>query len=137
MKGSGMKRLSIAGLGLAAALTAGLAMARTGDQFHPIVVHFKRGSDSVTLTGTLRQNRDCCSYAFKAHAGQQLYWRVDGPATRQVIRYPDGHTDGPGLPNPLSFPADGAYVLRVSPNLMADGAFGKFVLELKIPPASR
>lgn len=132
-----MKRALIVGLSLAAAVTAGAALARTGDQAHPISVHFRRGSDSVTLTGTLRQNRDCCSYAFKAYAGQQLYWRVDGPATRQVIRYPDGHTDGPGLPSPLPLPIDGAYVLRVAPNLMADGAYGRFVLQLKIPPAGR
>jgi hypothetical protein len=32
-----------------------------------------RGTDSLTVRGVLRQNVDCCAYAFKAHAGQQLH----------------------------------------------------------------
>jgi hypothetical protein len=120
------------------ATASGVAQAApAGSERYPIVVKMTRGSDSVRLTGVLRQGRDCCAYVFKAHAGQRLIWRLSGPATRQVITYPDGHTDGPGLPNPLPLPANGAYRLSVRPNLMADGAYGRFTLRLKIPPVGR
>jgi hypothetical protein len=120
-----------------AALLASLAapaLAQPGSQHDPIVVRMKRGAATVVLTGVLRRNRDCCAYRFKASAGQLLKWKLAGPATRQTIAYPDGHTDGPGLPNPLPLPADGAYLFSVRPNLMADGAFGRFRLQLTIPP---
>jgi len=128
-----MKRMVI-GVALALALGAGAQAAPAGSATRPIVVKMKRGTDNVRLTGVLRPNRDCCAYVFKAHAGQRLVWRVSGPATRQVITFPDGHTDGPGLPNPLALPADGAYQFSVRPNLMADGAYGRFTLWLRIPP---
>jgi hypothetical protein len=129
-----MRRLWAALAGVLA-LTAGQAVAAaSGSVNHPIVVRMKRGSDSVRLAGVLRENRDCCSYRLKARAGQTLNWMVSGPATRVTMTYPDGHIDGPGLPAAIPLPADGAYVFRVSPNLMADGAFGRFVLRLKIPP---
>jgi hypothetical protein len=51
------------------------------------------------------------------------------------IAYPDGDGINPGLPNPVTLPQTGRYVLTVSPNLMADGAFGRFTLTLRIPPA--
>lgn len=128
-------RRAWAALGGVLALTAGQAVAAAlGSEANPIVVRMKRGSDSVRLTGVLRQNRDCCSYRLKARAGQTLNWRVIGPAIRVTMTYPDGHIDGPGLPPAIPLPADGAYVFRVSPNLMADGAYGRFVLRLKIPP---
>jgi hypothetical protein len=123
--------------GLAAALLVllpGLALAQAGSAAHPIAVHMKRGSDSVRLTGVLRQGRDCCAYRFQARAGQSLVWRESGAAVRVTMRYPDGHTDGPGLPNRILLPANGAYVFSVRPNLMADSGFGRFVLNLQIPP---
>jgi len=119
------RRLVLAALVLGIVL-GGAANARPGADNDPIVVRMKRGTDSVTLTGRLTRTGDCCSFVFKAHAGQALTWRITGPATRQTITYPDGHTDGPGLANPLPLPAEGAYVLTVHPNLMADGAFGRF-----------
>ena len=129
-----MRRLWPA-LAIGLALMAGQAVAAApGSANNPIVVRMKRGSDSVRLAGVLRQNRDCCSYRFKARAGQTLNWSVSGPAIRVTMTYPDGHIDGPGLPAAIPLPADGAYVFRVSPNLMADGAFGRFVLKFRIPP---
>jgi hypothetical protein len=119
---------------VAVALIAGAASARPGAANDPIVVRMKRGADTVRLTGDLRQNQDCCAYLIKAHAGQSLRWRVSGPAIRTTITYPDGHVDGPGLPDAIALPADGDYVFTVRPNLMADGAFGVFVLRLTIPP---
>ena len=113
------------------------AWAALGSADDPISVHFKRGAQSVRLTGRLTQNVECCAYRIKAHAGQTLYWRVTGPAFRAVIVYPDGNTDGPGIPNAIPLPADGAFVLTISPNLMADGAFGRFELTLRIPPKER
>lgn len=121
-------------LAVLAGFAAGEAFAAApGSQANPIAVRMRRGADSVRLAGVLRQNRDCCSYRFKARAGQTLNWTVMGPAIRVTMTYPDGHTDGPGLPAAIPLPADGAYVFRVSPNLMADGAFGRFVLRLRIP----
>ena len=116
------------------ALVATVASAQPGSKAHPIVIKMKRGTDSVRLTGVLRQNGACCTYAFKANAGQKMFWSITGPATRQTIGYPDGHVDGPGLPNPLPLPVSGLYSFSVSPDLMADGAFGRYVLKIRIPP---
>jgi len=57
-------------------LLAGPALAQAGSADHPITVHMKRGADTVHLTGTLRQSRDCCAYIIKARAGQNLIWRT-------------------------------------------------------------
>lgn len=130
-----MRRL-VLGLTLFALAAAPVA-AQPGSTHDPIVVRMKRGRDHVRLTGVLREARDCCSYRFKARGGQTLRWRVSGPAIRVVLTYPDGTTDGPGLPAAIPLPKDGAYVLRVAPNLMADGAYGRFVLDLTIPPSGR
>jgi hypothetical protein len=118
-------------------LAASAAAAQPGNAADPIVIKMKRGTDSVRLTGVLRQNSACCTYAFKASAGQQMYWSITGAVTRQVIGYPDGHVDGPGLPNPLPLPASGLYSFSVSPDLMANGAFGRYVLKIRIPPLAR
>ena len=116
------------------ALAATSASAQPGSAAHPIVIKMKRGTDSITLTGVMRQNVDCCTYVFKAAAGQRMVWSISGAATRQVVTYPDGHVIGPGIPSPLPLPASGAYSFAVSPDLMADGAFGRYVLKIRIPP---
>jgi hypothetical protein len=116
------------------ALAATSASAQPGSAAHPIVIKMKRGTDSITLTGVMRQNVDCCTYVFKAAAGQRMVWSISGAVTRQVVTYPDGHVDGPGIPSPLPLPASGAYSFSVSPDLMADGAFGRYVLKIRIPP---
>jgi hypothetical protein len=129
----------------AAALSTGIALlaaalpaaAQPGSDAQPYAVHMRRGADSVRLTGVLRQGRECCAYRFEARAGQTLHWRVAGPAIRVTILYPDGQADGPGLPQAIRLPQTGAYVFTLSPNTMADGAFGRFVLWLRIPPADR
>ena len=118
------------------ALADSAALAQIGNAAMPIPLKMKRGTDSLTVRGVLRQGVACCSYVFGARAGQRLYWSERGAAARLTIAYPDGHMDGPGPPNPLPLPASGRYVLAVSPDLMADGAFGPFVLRLRIPPAS-
>jgi hypothetical protein len=112
-------------------------LAATGSDEDPIPIHFKRGSDTVELTGELKQNVRCCAYRFEAHAGQMLRWRFVGPAFRAVIVYPNGDADGPGIPYVIRLPMDGTYILTFSPNLMADGAFGRYRLTLTIPPARR
>ncbi len=118
-------------------LAAPPAGAQPGSDHQPIPIHFQRGGDSVRLTGVLRQNRECCAYRFAARAGQTLYWRETGATVRVVMIYPDGHADGPGLPQAIALPQTGTYVFRISPNLMADGAFGRFTLWLRIPPPPR
>ena len=122
-------------LGLAALLLAvAPAAAQPGSERWPIPIYFQRGGDSARVTGVLQQRRECCAYRFDARAGQVLYWRESGAAVRVVMRYPDGRVDGPGLPQALPLPQTGTYVFTVSPNLMADGAFGRFTLWLRIPP---
>ncbi|HXQ16384.1 MAG TPA: hypothetical protein VN814_17330 [Caulobacteraceae bacterium] len=111
------------------------AAARPGDADHPIALKMKRGTDSIVVHGVLRQNVDCCAYTFKAHAGQQLHWSETGAVARVGIAYPDGDGINPGLPNPADLPQDGRYVLTLSPDLMAEGAFGPFTLKVRIPPA--
>jgi hypothetical protein len=129
----------IRNLGLAATaliLWAGASAAQPGSPSDPIPVHMKRGTYAVRLTGALRAGKDCCAYVFKAHAGQTLRWRFSGPAARMTITSPSGDTDGPGLPSDIPLQSDGAYVLTVHPNLMADGAYGRYTLTLSIPPLS-
>ena len=128
-----MLKLSFAALA-ALALTASAAAAQPGSPSQPIPLKMQRGTDVVVVRGVLRQNVDCCAYVFKAAAGQQLHWSESGAAARLVIAYPDGHADGPDFANPLPLPATGAYTLTVSPDLMANGAFGRFTLKLRIPP---
>jgi hypothetical protein len=120
--------------GLALALMAAPALAASGSAADPIVLHMKRGTDIIRLHGALVQNVDCCTYKFTAMAGQKLHWKQTGAVARILLQYPDGHTDGPGLPEPTLLPADGDYLLTLSPDTMADGAFGKFTLTLTIPP---
>ncbi len=122
---------------IAAVLIAGTAAAQDIYQPRPIPVHMARGTDTIRLNGALRRGGDCCTYVFKAHAGQTLVWRFSGPAARMVIVYPNGDADGPGIPSRIHLPEDGAYQFRVSPNLMADGAFGRFTLTLTILPLPR
>ena len=121
-------------IAVAIASVATAAAARPGDEAHPIVLKMRRGTDSLTVHGVLRQNVDCCAYTFKAHAGQQLRWTESGAAARMGIAYPDGDGINPGLPNPAALPQTGRYVLTVSPDLMAEGAFGRFTLTVRIPP---
>ena len=85
----------------------------------------------------LRQNVECCAYRFEAKAGQTLIWRETGAVARMVLISPDGEADGPGIPQRVLLPKSGWYVLRVSPNLMAEGGFGRFTLTLTIPPLKR
>ena len=121
-------------LDAALALGAAPALAQIGNPAMPIEIKMKHGSDRVTVRGVLVQNGACCTYVFKARAGQKLYWGESGAVARMVITYPDGNADGPGLPNPQPLPQSGVYTLAISPDLMADGAFGPYVLKLRIPP---
>jgi len=122
-------------LGAALCLAAAPALAQVGTAAMPIEIKMKRGTDHVTVRGVLVQNGPaCCTYVFAARGGQKLYWSESGATVRMVITYPDGNVDGPGLPNPQPLPQSGVYTLAISPDLMAEGAFGAFVLKLRIPP---
>jgi len=126
----GTLKVALAVLALAGATGAA---AQVGNPAMPIYLKMKHGTDRLTVRGVLKQGDACCTYVFKARAGQQLYWSERGAVVRLTIGYPDGHMDGPGLANPLPLPASGAYTLAVSPDLMADGAYGPFTLKLRIP----
>jgi hypothetical protein len=121
-------------LAAALALAASPVLAQIGNPAMPIEIKMKRGTDRVTLRGVLVQNRACCTYVFKAGAGQKLYWSEDGAVVRMVLTNPDGEAIGPGLYNPQPLPQTGVYTLAISPDLMAEGAFGPYVIKLRIPP---
>ena len=97
-----------------------------------VQVHMRRGTDTIEYRGDLTQARDSCDYHFRARAGQVLTWSVKGPATRQVISYPDGNADGPGIPQRIPLQQTGEYVFSISADLMAEGAFGRYRLRLTI-----
>jgi hypothetical protein len=132
-----MLKVVLAAVIAAAAFTASGAAAQP-DPSKAITLHMARGTDTITVKGRLVQNGpDCCAYAIGATAGQKLYWSVSGPAVRITIQYPDGSMDGPGIPNPLPLKTTGTYIFGVSPDLMAEGAFGRFVLKIRIPPPAK
>jgi hypothetical protein len=116
------------------ALSAPIAIAAPGSASDPIRLKMRPGAEAITVHGVLRQNVDCCTYAFKAAAGQQLSYKITGAVARLVITSPNGDSDGPNFETPKTLPATGAYTLSVSPDLMAEGAFGAFTLTLTIPP---
>jgi hypothetical protein len=111
------------------------ASAQVGNAAMPIELSMRRGSDHLTVHGVLAQNVACCTYVFQARAGQTLYWSETGAAARIGLIYPDGDGINPGLPNPTPLPQTGTYTFTVSPDLMAEGAFGPFTLKIRIPPA--
>ena len=127
-----MLKASLAAIA-ALVLTASPAAAQP-DAPRAIPLKMKRGTDALVVRGVLRQNVDCCAYSFKAEAGQKLYWTETGAAARMGIAYPDGGGVDPGLQSPADLPQTGTYMLLVSPDLMAEGAFGPFTLKLRIPP---
>jgi len=121
-----------ASLILLSVLATGEAQAAAGSGDDPIVVHMRRGTDHIRLQGVLKEGVDCCTYKFVARKGQRLTASVNGPASRLTITYPNGDGDGPGLPDRMELPETGTYLLDVHPNLMADGAYGRFTLDLAI-----
>lgn len=135
--GGALSKSCIAAVAGALAVAASAASAQLGNAAMPIELKMKPGTDSMTVLGELAQDKACCTYVFKAEAGQKLYWSETGAVVRLVIAYPDGHSDGPDFANPLPLPASGAYTLAVSPDTMANRAYGRFTLKLRIPPAKR
>jgi hypothetical protein len=133
-----MPKLALAAIAALAVLaTAPAAAAQRGSASSPIPLKMKRGIDTAVVRGVLRQNVDCCAYVFEAAGGQKLYWTQSGAAARMGLVQPDGQIIDPGLPNPADLSQTGTYKLLVSPDLMADGAFGPFTLKLRIPPPDR
>jgi hypothetical protein len=133
-----MPKVSLAAIAAQVLLaSAAGATAQPGSSSNPIPLKMKRGTDTIVVRGVLRQNVDCCAYVFKAAAGQQLHWTESGAVARMGIEQPDGQIIDPGLPNPADLPLTGTYKLLVTPDLMAEGAFGPFALRLRIPPPGR
>jgi hypothetical protein len=126
--------LKVATLAAVLALGAAPALAQVGNPAMPIEIKMKRGTDTAVIRGVLAQNGDCCTYVFGARAGQRLYWSEDGAVVRMVLTNPDGEAVGPGLYNPQPLPQTGEYTLAISPDLMAEGAFGRYAIKLRIPP---
>jgi hypothetical protein len=126
-----MLKLALLSAALLAASVTG-ALARPHDGHRPIPLHMARGTDVIVVHGRLRPNSDCCRYTFRARAGQTLHWTWRGPAARMGLAYPDGDGINPGLPETLRLPQNGTYEFDVSPNLMAEGIYGRFTLTIRI-----
>jgi hypothetical protein len=108
------------------------ACAYAGSGGCPTQIHFRPSSDQITLREQLTPRKRSYSYAFRARAGQKLTWTFDGPTVRTMIQYPNGRSDGPGLPSEIQLSRTGRYVFTVSSNPMADGIYGPFQLMLQI-----
>ncbi len=96
------------------------------------VVSLHVGGPAVIEHGRLTDTRSSCTYLFRAHRGEKLQWEVSGAATRQVITGPNGEGEGPGFANPYPITQTGQYELEISANLMAEGAYGKYTLRLRL-----
>jgi len=111
---------------LALTLPAGAMACEPGAQDCPFPVEMKPGTDTITLVHAFKEGVPCCYYSLAARAGQTLTWDFSGPAMRSVITYPDGSTDGPGIPETIPLETTGTYILGFTPNLMSEGAYGPF-----------
>ena len=99
------------------ALSASAALAAPGSASDPIPLKMQVGTDVVTVHGVLRQNLDCCAYTFKAAAGQQLYYKVAGAATRLVITSPWSCQPSAGFRGSNTVFVISPIVLVLSPNI--------------------
>jgi hypothetical protein len=108
------------------------ACAYAGSGGCPIRIHFRSNSNQITLREQLTPRKRSYSYAFRARAGQKLSWTLEGPTVRTTIQYPNGGSDGPGLPSEIGLSRTGRYVFTISSNPMAEGIYGPFHLMLRI-----
>ena len=107
-----------------------------GDEACPIVLKMQPGAVSVTESGDLTQNRPTVAFRFEARAGQTVVVHVSGPATKGQLPLSGPISEDAGgdfyQDTPFKLPASGIYTLTVYANMMADGAFGRFMLTLTI-----
>jgi hypothetical protein len=108
----------------------------TGDEACPMVLKMQPGAVSVTESGDLTQNRPTVAFRFEARAGQTVVVHVSGPATKGQLPLSGPISEDAGgefnQETPFKLPASGIYTFTVYANMMADGAFGRFILTLTI-----
>jgi hypothetical protein len=104
----------------------------TPDRPNLVQLNLEGKPNGVFVKGRLSRNRMTYSYRFFGQKNQILVWDFKGPAIRAIIAYPDGNTDGPGLPPEIPLNQDGAYVFSVASNTMADKIFGIFTIHLTL-----
>jgi len=94
------------------------------------------GAVSVTESGDLTQSRPTVAFRFEARAGQTVVVHVSGPATKGQLPLSGPISEDAGgdfyQDTPFKLPASGVYTFTVYANMMADGAFGRFMLTLTI-----
>jgi hypothetical protein len=105
---------------------------RRGDAACPIELEFT--ANQTEVSGTLSPEHGSVSYAFHVKAAAQLQWSLSGPAVRVVLTRPDGDADGPGLPATVPLAAAGRYVFSLSSNMMAEGIYGAYRLNMRLSP---
>jgi hypothetical protein len=89
-----------------------------GEWSCPTEITMLRGTNAITITGKTSPGSGCCAYAFRARAGQTLSWTLEGATSLTVmVTQPDGHVDGPELPQEILLPQHGIYVIRVRADL--------------------
>jgi hypothetical protein len=104
----------------------------TPDRPNLVQLNLEGKPNGVFVKGRLSRNRMTYSYRFFGQKNQILVWDFKGPAIRAITAYPDGDTDGPGLPPEIPLNQDGAYVFSVASNTMADKIFGNFTIHLTL-----
>jgi hypothetical protein len=117
-----------------ALLAAAVTLAAQAAVGAPIPLKMALGSDSITVKGVLSEKSDCCSYTFKAAAGQKLYVTETGVG-HVLLVFPGGDTAGP-YPGEFTetLPATGTYKVDVNSNPKFQPEYGRFTLTLRIPP---
>jgi hypothetical protein len=110
--------------------SARAAICNPGAPACPINIVFT--ADHAEVSGVLSPKRRSRSYAFTTTASTRLQWVMRGPAVRTVLSYPDGNTDGPGLPSVVALTMPARYVFTVSSNTMAENIYGRFRIEFKM-----
>jgi hypothetical protein len=116
-------------------LAAGLSLAaQAAAASPPIPLKMALGSDSITVKGVLSAKTDCCTYTFKAAAGQTLYVTETG-AGHVLVAFPNGDAAGP-YPGEWTekLQQTGTYTVEVNSNPKFPPDTGPFTLTLRIPP---
>jgi hypothetical protein len=98
----------------------------------PIEINLREDGNGVVVRGRLSHRRMVYSYRFFSKKDRIFTWKFRGPAVRELIAYPDGQVDGPGLPMEIPLKQQGNYVFSVASNTMAEKIFGPFALQLTL-----
>ena len=128
--------LAALSMALASFGEAQAAPCRPGDEACPVLLKMKPGAVSITATGSVSGERPTFYFQFAARAGQRMTIHTEGGGLKTgpgiPIAGPNGFQDAVDADTPFRLPADGAYLITLHANTMADGPFGRFEMTLTI-----